>query len=220
MIKLINIEKIYGKEENRVNALKAIDLKIEKGEIIAIMGVSGSGKSTLLNILGCIDRPTSGKYLLNDEDVSTFNHFKLAKYRNRHFGFVIQNFALIDDYTAYENIIVPLNYTKLKNKEKKDRIHTIAENLGIYDKLDKLPSQLSGGQNQRVAIARALVNKPEIILADEPTGSLDQKTGQEIMNLLINLNQEGKTVIIVTHDPKVADYCHRTIFLEDGFIKE
>ncbi len=218
MIVLNDIIKIYGKNDSSVKALNKVSLNINQGDSIAIMGVSGSGKSTLLNIIGCIDKPTSGTYHLSGENVSEFGHYKLAKLRNNYFGFVVQNFALIDDYTVYQNIKVPLDYTKLGRKEKKRRIHEITKKIGIYEKLDKLPSELSGGQCQRVAIARALVNNPDVLLADEPTGSLDQKTGSEIMDLFLSLNKEGKTILVITHDPRVAEYCNKRIQIEDGKI--
>lgn len=216
MILLKNIIKTYGKNENQVQALNGIDIEIKKGEMVAIMGVSGSGKSTLLNIIGCIDTPTSGKYCLNNKDVSKMFNSELAKIRNENLGFVVQHFALIEDYDVFKNVKVPLDYTKLSRKDKKQRIIKILKSLGIENKIDKFPNELSGGQCQRVAIARALVNNPDILLADEPTGALDHKTGTEIMNIFKNLNKDGKTIIIVTHDEKVAMLCNRTITIEDG----
>jgi len=218
MILLDGVEKKYGHSENSVTALNGIDLEIRQGEMVGIMGVSGSGKSTLLNIIGCIDRPTLGSYYLNEKDVSRMNQVTLARLRNRCFGFVVQHFALIDDYNTYQNVKVPLDYTRISRREKKKRIEEMICRLGIEDKKNKLPSELSGGQSQRVAIARALVNRPEIILADEPTGALDQKTGRVIMDIFTKLNLEGKTVIIVTHSQDVADYCRRIVMLEDGKI--
>lgn len=216
LIELKNIKKVYGKGDAKVEALRGIDLSIEKGEMIAIMGASGSGKSTLLNILGFLDKPTEGNYLLNGQSVGKLGDKILARNRNKFIGFVVQNFALIEDYTVFQNIKVPLDYTKISKKEKKQRIVTLLDKMKISDKKDKLPKELSGGQNQRVAIARALVNNPEIILADEPTGALDSKTGEDVMAIFKEFNKEGKTVIIITHDEKIANMCKRIIKIEDG----
>lgn len=216
LIELKNIKKVYGKGDAQVEALRGIDLSIEKGEMIAIMGASGSGKSTLLNILGFLDKPTEGNYLLNGQSVGKLGDKILARNRNKFIGFVVQNFALIEDYTVFQNIKVPLDYTKISKKEKKQRIITLLDKMKISDKKDKLPKELSGGQNQRVAIARALVNDPEIILADEPTGALDSKTGEDVMDIFKEFNKEGKTVIIITHDEKIANMCKRIIKIEDG----
>ena len=216
LIELKNIKKIYGKGDAEVDALRGIDLSIEKGEMIAIIGASGSGKSTLLNILGFLDKPTEGSYLLNGQSVGKLGDKILARNRNKYVGFVVQNFALIEDYTVFQNIKVPLDYTKISKKEKKQRIVTLLDKMKISDKKDKLPKELSGGQNQRVAIARALVNDPEIILADEPTGALDSKTGEDVMAIFKEFNKEGKTVIIITHDEKIANMCKRIIKIEDG----
>lgn len=218
MILLSDITKIYGKGESSVKALNGINLEIQKGEMVAIMGSSGSGKSTLLNIIGCIDKPTSGTYYLNGKDVSKMNQFTLAKLRNQQFGFVVQHFALIDDYSVFQNIKIPLDYTRIGRSEKKKRIYDILDKLSIKEKVNKYPNELSGGQCQRVAITRALVNEPEIILADEPTGALDQKTGKEIMDIFVNLNLSGKTVVIITHDFRIADYCNKKYNIEDGKI--
>ena len=216
LIELKNIKKVYGKGDAKVEALRGIDLSIEKGEMIAIMGASGSGKSTLLNILGFLDKPTEGSYLLNGQSVGKLGDKILARNRNKYVGFVVQNFALIEDYTVFQNIKVPLDYTKISKKEKKQRIVTLLDKMKISDKKDKLPKELSGGQNQRVAIARALVNNPEIILADEPTGALDSKTGEDVMAIFKEFNKEGKTVIIITHDEKIANMCKKIIKIEDG----
>lgn len=218
MILLKDIEKIYGKGDNSVRALSNINLEIRQGEMIGIIGSSGSGKSTLLNVIGCIDKPTSGSYYLNEESIINMKQSKLASLRNRYFGFIVQHFALIDDYSVFQNINIPLEYTKTSRTEKKEKIIDIAEKLGIADKIKKYPNELSGGQCQRVAIARALVNSPEVILADEPTGSLDQVTGKSILEIFTKLNNEGKTIIIITHDEKVASYCNRIIEIEDGRI--
>jgi putative ABC transport system ATP-binding protein len=218
LINLDNIIKIYGKEDSEVLALKGIHLSIQKGEMIAIMGTSGSGKSTLLNIIGCLDRSTSGDYFLNNKNIESYSNKELVMLRNKMFGFVVQYFALIEDYSVYENVVIPLEYAKVNKKQKKERVIKILKELGVGEKIDKFPSELSGGQNQRVAIARALVNEPEIILADEPTGALDNKTSQEIMSILRKLNENGKTIIIVTHDENIANQCDRILKIEDGII--
>jgi putative ABC transport system ATP-binding protein len=218
IIKLKNINKVYNSKNNQVNALKDINLTIDKGELIAIVGPSGSGKSTLLNIIGTLDTVTDGEYLLRDEQVEKLNNYQLSKLRNKTFGFVVQHFALINDYTVSENIEIPLEYGRVKHSERKILINKVVEKLSLTDKINKNVKELSGGQCQRVAIARAIVNDPEIILADEPTGALDQKTGQDVMNIFKNLNEEGKTVIIVTHDLRIANECNRIIKIEDGCI--
>lgn len=219
IIELKEIEKEYGKNDNKVNALRGIDFLVNEGEIIAIIGPSGSGKSTLLNILGFLDKATKGKYYFKGELVENLNDKELSKLRNKNIGFVVQNFALIEDYTVFQNVKVPLDYTKLSKREKKKRIEDVLKKLNIENKKEKYPNELSGGQNQRVAIARALVNNPEIILADEPTGALDRRTGKEVMDILKTLNKEGKTIIIITHDKFIADMCDRIIEIEDGKIK-
>ncbi|MBV4421731.1 MAG: ABC transporter ATP-binding protein [Clostridium tyrobutyricum] len=218
IIKLKNINKVYNSKNNQVNALKDINLTIDKGELIAIVGPSGSGKSTLLNIIGTLDKITNGEYLLRDEQVEKLNNYQLSRLRNKTFGFVVQHFALISDYTVSENIEIPLEYGKVKHSERKVLINKVVDKLSLTDKINKNIKELSGGQCQRVAIARAIVNDPEIILADEPTGALDQKTGQNVMNIFKSLNKEGKTVIIVTHDSKIAGQCDRIIKIEDGRI--
>jgi len=182
------------------------------------MGPSGSGKSTLLNIIGCLDTPTSGEYIFNGKAIDKLSRRELANLRNTSFGFILQYFGLVDEYTVYENVEIPLSYSKKKGINKKKLIKETLNMLGISDKIKKLPCQLSGGQNQRVAIARALINDPEIILADEPTGALDKKTGQEVMNILKDLNKNGKTLIIVTHDESIASQCNRIINICDGKI--
>lgn len=219
IIRLEKLNKIFGSGDKIVQALKDICIDISKGELIAIVGSSGSGKSTLLNTLGLLDEPSSGEYYLNDINVAKLSFNEKAKLRNKHFGFVVQNFALIKDYKVRSNIEIPLEYAKIKKLERKIRVEKICSIVGIEDKIDKYPNELSGGQCQRVAIARALINNPEIILADEPTGSLDSKTGQEIIDIFKKLNKEGKTVIIVTHDKKIAEQCNKIIYIEDGQIK-
>lgn len=218
LIKIDNLVKIYGKDEGKVHALKGISLSINEGELVAIVGASGSGKSTLLNIIGCIDKATSGEYYLDGQNVGILKDRQLAKSRNNLIGFVLQYFGLVNTYSVYENVELPLIYGKIKNR--KEKIISIMKKLNIEEKKDKLPSELSGGQNQRVAIARALVNNPKLILADEPTGALDKRNSQEVMKILLELNKEGKTVIIVTHDENISKQCDRIIRIEDGHIKE
>jgi putative ABC transport system ATP-binding protein len=214
-----SITRFYGKNENRVNALRSINLSINAGELVAIVGRSGSGKTTLLNILGCLDSPDSGEYLIDKIDTSKLKPRELANIRNKKFGFIVQNFALLDDYTVYENIKIPLDYSNTKIKNKKQKIKEILKTLGIEDKLNKYPTELSGGQCQRVSIARALINNPEIILADEPTGALDREMGQQVIDIFKEINKENKTIIIVTHDTNIAAQCDRIITIEDGSIK-
>lgn len=218
IVKLVNISKTYGENDAKVEALKNISLTINEGELVAIVGSSGSGKSTLLNIIGCIDKPTEGECFIDNINTKNCKERELAKCRNKLLGFVLQYFGLITSYTVYENVELPLIYSKSKGR--KEKVVNILKKLNIYDKENKLPSELSGGQNQRVAIARALVNEPKIILADEPTGALDKKTSQQVMDILLGLNKEGKTIIIVTHDENISKQCHRTIRIEDGYIEE
>jgi len=218
IITLKGICKTYGKGDGLVTALRPIDLDIQKGEMLAIMGKSGSGKSTLLNLLAGLDTPDSGEFIYNGSPINTKNQNKMAKFRRNDVGFVVQHFALIDEYSVQQNIGLPLRYGKLKGTSTKKRIKEIADRLEISEKLRKYPSQLSGGQAQRVAIARAIAHKPSIILADEPTGALDEETGKSIMNLFREINKEGTTVIVVTHDANVASFCQRTIRLHDGNI--
>lgn len=220
LINLNNINKVFGKNDTEIRALKDFNLKINEGEIIAIIGASGSGKSTLLNIIGALDKQNTGDYLLEGRDLKKLKNRELAKIRNEYFGFVVQHFALINDYTVYENIRIPLDYGQAKSSEHESKIKDVLTNLDIIDKINKKPTELSGGQCQRVAIARAIVNNPKIILADEPTGALDKKTGEQVMEIFKELNKEGKTIIIVTHDFNIASKCHRIIELEDGIIKK
>lgn len=218
IIQLKDISKKYGKGESEVIALKNVDLTIKNNEFLAIMGPSGSGKSTLLNIIGCMDVPTEGQYYLNGISIKNLSNNELSGIRNSTISFVFQHFALIKDYTVYDNIELPLLHRKISNKEKKKLILKYAAKLGIDDKLYNKPTELSGGQQQRVAICRALVSESKIILADEPTGALDQKTGRDIINLLRELNKENKTIIVVTHDPQIASSCDRTILINDSKI--
>ena len=220
MIRLENITKIYNEKVDDTKALDDVSLKIEDGEFISVMGASGSGKSTLLKIIGCMDTPTAGKYFLDDTEVTAASRSQVHKLRKEKIGYVFQHFALMDYYTAYENIELPLLAANVKRKERKRIILKQMEHLGILSERNKLPGKMSGGQQQRVAIARALVTNVDIILADEPTGALDQKTGQEVLALLKEINSTGKTVIIVTHDEKIAADCNRVIMIQDGRIRD
>lgn len=218
MIELKNVIKTYGNGEAKVHALNNINIQIERGEFVAIVGPSGSGKSTLLNILGGIDTLSSGTYYLNSKEISSLSSKNMAHLRNDEFGFILQYFGLINDYTVYENVALPLKYSKKKIKNKKELVREMLRKLSIENKENSYPTELSGGQCQRVAIARALINNPNIILADEPTGALDKKTGIQIMEILKQLNEEGKTVIIVSHDENIYSKCNRIIRIEDGNI--
>ncbi|HKL40966.1 MAG TPA: ABC transporter ATP-binding protein [Clostridia bacterium] len=218
MITLKNIWKIYDTGKIKVDALRGVDLTIEEGEFVSIIGASGSGKSTMMNILGCLDRPTKGKYHLHEHSVDTFDEDQLAKIRNKNVGFVFQTFNLVPRVTAFHNVELPLIYGKYKSKERKVKVNNALARVGLSDRMDHKPNELSGGQKQRVAIARALVNNPSIILADEPTGNLDSKTTIEIMNIFKKLNDEGVTVIIVTHELDIALMTNRQITFKDGEI--
>ena len=219
---LINISKItrdFVLGTEIINVLKGIDLVINKGEYVALMGPSGSGKSTLMNILGCLDTPTSGTYILNNKDVSQMHDDDLAEIRNKEIGFVFQTFNLLPRTTALDNVGLPMVYAGYSKSERNVRATEVLTQVNLADRMDHQPNQLSGGQRQRVAIARALVNKPSIILADEPTGNLDSKTSVEIMNLFNDIHKNGNTVIIVTHEEDIAKYAHRVIRLRDGMIE-
>jgi putative ABC transport system ATP-binding protein len=219
MIKLENVTKLYGKGSASVTALESVNLHVKKGEYISIIGPSGSGKSTMLNILGCLDSVTAGKYLVEDRDVSALNMAQKARLRNEQFGFVFQSFNLITDKTALENVMLPLKYSRVPKKDRRQRGEKALDLMGLLELKHRYPNELSGGQQQRVAIARALVNDPKVILADEPTGNLDTKTGQDIINVLKKLNEEeGKTIILITHDVKIAAAAGRVIQVVDGTI--
>ena len=219
---LINIKKLkrdFQLGNETINVLKGIDLQINKGEYVALMGPSGSGKSTLMNLLGCLDTPTSGVYVLNGNDVSQMHDDDLAEIRNKEIGFVFQTFNLLPRTTALDNVALPMIYAGYSKSERNERASEVLTQVNLADRMDHQPNQLSGGQRQRVAIARALVNKPSIILADEPTGNLDSKTSIEIMNLFNDIHKNGNTVILVTHEEDIAKYAHRIIRLRDGMIE-
>jgi putative ABC transport system ATP-binding protein len=213
------VTKSYQIGEETVTALRGIDLSIDAGELVAIMGTSGSGKTTLMNLIGCLDVPTSGRYVLADEEVSRLSDDELSEIRNRHIGFVFQSFYLLPYASVLENVLLPTLYKdKSRPSDESGRPLELLRLVGLEDRIHFRPNQLSGGQQQRVAIARALVNDPEILLADEPTGQLDSKTAGEIMALLTAMNERGKTVIVVTHDADIAAYAHRIIHIKDGMI--
>ncbi|MGL5867871.1 MAG: ABC transporter ATP-binding protein [Clostridium chrysemydis] len=218
VIELEGVSKVYKTKYVTKVALDNIDLKIKKGEFLGIIGASGSGKTTLLNILGCMDILSSGKYSLYGKDVSGLNKDELSDIRNSKVSFVFQHFALIPSYSIYDNIELPLSFRKISKKKKKEKIFNLLKALKIEDQAKKYPKELSGGQKQRVAIARALVSDSDIVLADEPTGALDEKTSKEFMDLLKNINKEGKTIILITHDNKLTKYCDRVIEISDGKI--
>ncbi len=214
-----SLVKNYYLESVVVQALRGITLGFEQGDFVALMGPSGSGKSTLLNLLGCLDRPTSGRYFLGEQDVSQMSDDQLSEIRSRYIGFVFQSYNLIPQYTVVENIEVPLLYQGKVDRSTRQRCIKLAGMVGLGDRLEHRPSQLSGGQQQRVAIARSLVNDPHVILADEPTGNLDTKTSDEIMELLLALNQAGKTIIMVTHETEIAAWASRAVRMRDGHIE-
>ncbi len=220
MIWMEGITQTFHLEGMELPVLKKIDLSIDDGEYVAIMGASGSGKSTLMNIIGCLDRPTSGLYILDGSDLTTLDDDELADIRNQYVGFVFQQFNLLPRLTALENVMLPMIYAAVPKSARVAAATEALTKVGLIDRLNSRPSQLSGGQQQRVAIARALVNHPALVLADEPTGALDSKTSQEIMNLLTELNQQGTTIVVVTHDASVAAQTKRTIQMVDGRIVE
>lgn len=218
LIEIKDMFKNYFMDDVEVEALKNINLRIKHNEYVAIMGPSGSGKSTLMNILGCLDTPTQGQYLFRDVDVNTLDDDSLSAMRNKEIGFVFQNFNLLPRMSAAYNVEMPLMYAGVTKAERRERALKALERVGLSDRVEHKPSELSGGQRQRVAIARALVSNPGILLADEPTGALDTKTGDEIMMLFHQLHQEGNTIILITHEQEIADYAHRTIHIRDGEI--
>jgi putative ABC transport system ATP-binding protein len=222
IIETKELTKLYGKGDTQIVALDAIDIRIGEGEFVAIMGPSGSGKSTLMNILGCLDRPTSGQYFLAGEDVSGFDKVQLAAIRNQRIGFVFQSYNLLSRTSALENVMLPLMYNHKDNtseEERRQRAIQALESVGLGDRIDHQPQELSGGQSQRVAIARALVNNPVMILADEPTGNLDSHSGEEIMAMLTKLHTQGNTIVMVTHDDEIASYAQRIVHFRDGHIE-
>jgi ABC-type lipoprotein export system ATPase subunit len=222
-IELRDIRKTYRLGEIDLPVLMGVSLSISRGEFVALMGVSGSGKSTLMNIVGCLDRPTSGEYWLDGREISRLNASERARLRNRMIGFVFQTFNLLPRTTALENVMMPLLYSKenLSEGQKRQRAVGLLETVGLADRLDHLPSQLSGGQQQRVAIARSLVNHPQVLLADEPTGNLDSHTNEELLQMFQQLNKtEGITIVLVTHDPGVAQHARRIVYIKDGLVQK
>ena len=220
LIHIENMKKIYNPGENEVRALDGIDLDIEKGDLVAIVGHSGSGKSTLMNMLGCLDTPTSGKYVLDGQDVASMTDNQLADVRNKEIGFIFQGFNLISHLDAVGNVELPLVYRGVSKNERKQLAMEALKSVGLEDRMKHKPNEMSGGQQQRVAVARAVAAKPPIILADEPTGNLDTKSTQEIMEILKELHRSGRTVIIITHDEEIASQAHRVIRILDGRIEE
>ncbi|WP_314654459.1 ABC transporter ATP-binding protein [uncultured Streptococcus sp.] len=218
LIELKGINKAYKNGDQELRVLKDINLEVEEGEFVAIMGPSGSGKSTLMNVIGLLDRPTSGEYFLEGQEVGNLSEKKLARVRNEQIGFVFQQFFLLSKLNAFQNVELPLIYAGVHPAKRKEIAEQYLEKVELGSRMHHLPSELSGGQKQRVAIARALVNRPAIVLADEPTGALDTKTGEQIMDLLTKLNQEGKTIIMVTHEPEIAAFANRRIVIRDGVI--
>lgn len=220
VIDIQGITKTYVNGKLSVPVLYGIDLQVNKGEFVSIMGPSGSGKSTFMNILGCLDRPTTGSYRLNGDEVATLSDDELAFVRNKQIGFVFQSFNLLTKLTALENVALPMIYAGMDKKSRNERAAALLSSVGLGDRMDHLPSELSGGQRQRVAIARALANNPAIIMADEPTGNLDSKSTIDVMNIFRGLYDEGRTIILVTHEPEIATYASRNVVLRDGLIVE
>lgn len=220
VIDIQGITKTYVNGKLSVPVLHGIELQVNKGEFVSIMGPSGSGKSTFMNILGCLDRPTTGSYRLNGDEVATLSDDELAFVRNKQIGFVFQSFNLLTKLTALENVALPMIYAGMDKKSRNERAAALLSSVGLGDRMDHLPSELSGGQRQRVAIARALANNPAIIMADEPTGNLDSKSTIDVMNIFRGLYEEGRTIILVTHEPEIATYASRNVVLRDGLIVE
>lgn len=223
MIELRDIRKTYRLGEVDVPVLMGVSLSVSRGEFVALMGSSGSGKSTMMNIVGCLDRPTTGEYWFDGREISSLNASERAKLRNRMIGFVFQTFNLLPRTTALENVMMPLIYSRenLTEGQKKQRAAGLLEKVGLAERMDHLPSQLSGGQQQRVAIARSLINHPQVLLADEPTGNLDSRTNEELLQMFQQLNNsDGITIILVTHDPGVAQHARRTVYIKDGLIEK
>ena len=220
VIDIQGITKTYVNGKLSVPVLHGIDLQVNKGEFVSIMGPSGSGKSTFMNILGCLDRPTTGSYRLNGDEVATLSDDELAFVRNKQIGFVFQSFNLLTKLTALENVALPMIYAGMDKKSRNERAAALLSSVGLGERMDHLPSELSGGQRQRVAIARALANNPAIIMADEPTGNLDSKSTIDVMNIFRGLYDEGRTIILVTHEPEIATYASRNVVLRDGLIVE
>ena len=218
LVELKDIYKIYSDGDSEIRALDGVNLTVSKGEFVAIVGSSGSGKSTCMNIIGCLDIPTSGTYMLNGTDVSTMDEKSLAHIRNKEIGFIFQQYNLISKLSVIENVELPLLYKGIKREERRELALKALERVGLEDRADKYPAQLSGGQQQRVSIARALAGEPPVILADEPTGALDSKTGREVLDFLKKLNKEGTTVILITHDNSIADEIPRVVRIQDGKI--
>jgi putative ABC transport system ATP-binding protein len=219
LIETVDLWKTYVMGSEEIHALRGVSIQIERGEYVAIMGPSGSGKSTLMNLIGCLDTPSKGSYLLNGKQVSQMNDNELARIRNEEIGFVFQTFNLLPRATALHNVELPLVYAGVAARDRQDRAKKALERVELGDRLSHRPNQLSGGQRQRVAIARALVNNPSILLADEPTGNLDSKTGNEIMHLFAKLHESGNTIVLVTHEADIAAYAHRAIHLRDGQVE-
>src|SRR5210317_2385250 len=220
MLKISNLHKSYPIGDSSLHVLKGINLEVESGEMVAIMGSSGSGKSTLLNIIGILDEADSGEYILDGVEIKNLTEKKAAIYRNKFLGFIFQSFNLINYKNALENVALPLYYQGLKRKKRQEKAKFHLEKVGLLDWATHLPSELSGGQKQRVAIARALASEPKLLLADEPTGALDTTTSYEVMDLIQKINQEGKTILVVTHEPDIAQMCKRIVQLKDGVIIE
>jgi len=219
IISIEELKKTYIMGQEKVHALKSVTVDIQKNEYVALMGPSGSGKSTLMNLLGCLDTPTAGSYLLNNTDVSNMTDSALAEVRNKEIGFVFQTFNLLPRLSSLDNVALPLVYSGMSKKDRNDRAREVLESVGLGDRVDHKPNELSGGQRQRVAIARALVNNPAIILADEPTGNLDTKTSIEIMEIFEKIHDAGNTIIIVTHEPDISEHAHRIVRLRDGLVE-